>query len=153
LTRTAFENQYNRYAAYVHTILIARLPPGQTEDVLQEVFLEAWRRLSDLREEASFGPWVASIARNKAADFFRRRKTLEPLEDVHALRSVEPDPILDALQRLPEAYRETLALRFIEGLTGPEIAELTGLTHGSVRVNLSRGMALLREILGVHLNA
>lgn len=153
MTRSAFENQYNRYSRYVYAILIARLPHGQAEDVLQEVFLEAWKRLGDLRDDASFGQWVAAIARNKTVDYFRRLKPLQPLEDVHARRSHEPDPILEALQKLPEAYRETLAMRFVEGLSGPEIAELTGHTHGSVRVNLSRGMALLRERLGVKTNA
>ena len=54
-----------------------------------------------------------------------------------------------ALAALPEAYAETLALRLVEGLTGPEISERTGLTPGSVRVNLHRGMALLREKLGL----
>ena len=51
------------------------------------------------------------------------------------------------VRRLPEAYRETLVMRFVEGLTGPEIAELTGLTPGSVRVNLHRGVELLRARL------
>jgi RNA polymerase sigma-70 factor (ECF subfamily) len=54
---------------------------------------------------------------------------------------------LGEIQRLPEAYRETLILRLVEGMTGPEIAERTGLTHDSVRVNLHRGMKLLRERL------
>ena len=61
------------------------------------------------------------------------------IESLHVLRLV---------QSLPESYRETLALRLIEGLTGPEIAVRTGLTPGSVRVNLHRGMRLLREKLG-----
>jgi RNA polymerase sigma-70 factor (ECF subfamily) len=56
--------------------------------------------------------------------------------------------VLAAIRRLPEAYRETLVLRLVEGLTGPEIAERTGLTPGSVRVNLHRGVAMLREALG-----
>jgi len=55
--------------------------------------------------------------------------------------------VLAAIQRLPEAYRETLVLRLVEGMTGPEIAERTGLTPGSVRVNLHRGMQMLREAL------
>jgi RNA polymerase sigma-70 factor (ECF subfamily) len=55
--------------------------------------------------------------------------------------------VLAEVRRLPEAYRETLVLRFVEGLTGPEIAELTGLTPGSVRVNLHRGVELLRARL------
>jgi len=54
---------------------------------------------------------------------------------------------LAEVRRLPEAYRETLVMRFVEGLTGPEIAELTGLTPGSVRVNLRRGVELLRARL------
>jgi RNA polymerase sigma-70 factor (ECF subfamily) len=56
--------------------------------------------------------------------------------------------ILGVIRGLPEAYRETLILRLVEGLTGPEIAERTGLTAGSVRVNLHRGMQMLREKLG-----
>ena len=55
---------------------------------------------------------------------------------------------LAAVQALPEAYRETLLLRLVAGYTGPEISERTGLTEGSVRVNLTRGMALLRERIG-----
>jgi len=55
--------------------------------------------------------------------------------------------ILDAVRALPEAYRETLTLRLVEGMTGAEIAERTGLTPASVRVNLHRGMKLLREKL------
>jgi RNA polymerase sigma-70 factor (ECF subfamily) len=53
-----------------------------------------------------------------------------------------------AIQSLPEAYRETLMLRFVAGLNGPEIAARTGLTHGSVRVNLHRGVEMLRKKLG-----
>jgi RNA polymerase sigma-70 factor (ECF subfamily) len=55
--------------------------------------------------------------------------------------------LLQIVRSLPEAYRETLILRFVEGMTGPEIAEKTGLKHGSVRVNLCRGMQMLRERL------
>jgi RNA polymerase sigma-70 factor, ECF subfamily len=56
--------------------------------------------------------------------------------------------VLAELQKLPKAYRETLALRLVEGMTGPEIALRTGLSPESVRVNLCRGMKLLREALG-----
>ena len=52
--------------------------------------------------------------------------------------------MLDTIRGLPEAYRETLILRLVEGLTGPEIAGQTGLTPDSVRVNLHRGMKMLR---------
>jgi RNA polymerase sigma-70 factor (ECF subfamily) len=56
--------------------------------------------------------------------------------------------VLATIRTLPEAYREPLLLRLVEGMSGSEIAERTGLTHGSVRVNLHRGMTLLRQKLG-----
>jgi RNA polymerase sigma-70 factor (ECF subfamily) len=58
--------------------------------------------------------------------------------------------VLDVIRTLSDSYRETLVLRLVEGLSGPEIARRTGLTEGSVRVNLHRGMRLLREKLGFH---
>jgi len=61
----------------------------------------------------------------------------------------EAREILKVIRALPDAYRETLVLRLVEGLTGPEIAGQTGLTPESVRVNLHRGMKLLREKLGI----
>jgi RNA polymerase sigma-70 factor (ECF subfamily) len=54
---------------------------------------------------------------------------------------------LEAIRELPEAYRETLLMRLVEGLTGPEIARRSGLTEGSVRVNLHRGLKMLRDRL------
>ena len=55
---------------------------------------------------------------------------------------------LEAIRALPDAYRETLMMRLVEGMTGPEIAQRTGLTEGSVRVNLHRGLKMLRDRLG-----
>lgn len=56
--------------------------------------------------------------------------------------------MVDLIRALPETYRETMMLRLVEGFTGPEIAQATGLTPGSVRVKLCRGMKLLRRSLG-----
>ena len=58
---------------------------------------------------------------------------------------ITAEKILELIRSLPDAYRETLILRLVEGMTGPEIAARTGLTPGSVRVNLYRGMQRLRE--------
>ncbi|MBA3785811.1 MAG: sigma-70 family RNA polymerase sigma factor, partial [Acidobacteria bacterium] len=61
----------------------------------------------------------------------------------------EAREILKAIRALPETYKETLVLRLVEGMTGQEIAERTGLAPESVRVNLNRGMKLLRQKLGI----
>jgi RNA polymerase sigma-70 factor (ECF subfamily) len=62
--------------------------------------------------------------------------------------SLDAWEVLDLIRHLPEAYRETLILRLVEGMTGPEIARQTGLTPDSVRVNLCRGMKMLRQLWG-----
>jgi RNA polymerase sigma-70 factor (ECF subfamily) len=84
-------------------------------------------------------------------DFHRRAKdTVEVTEDLRSTDSsgTRAEEILELIRGLPEAYRETLVLRLVEGMTGPEIAERTGLTPASVRVNLHRGMKQLRQKLG-----
>ena len=149
--RDQFARLYEMYAPMVHGILLARVPRGEVDDLVQDIFLHALRKLHTLRDAASFGPWIAMIARNRAMDFYRRsRETVEVTEQM----AIERPPnrtakeILDLICHLPEAYRETLVLRFVEGMTGPEIAGRTGLTPASVRVNLHRGMKMLREKIG-----
>jgi RNA polymerase sigma-70 factor (ECF subfamily) len=149
---SAFAALYARYARVIHGILLARVPPADAEDLVQDVFLAAWQRLDSLRDPAAFGGWLAMITRNRASDLRRRRVEVVELpqhlagHDATAERT-EALAALDAIRELPEAYRETLVLRLVEGMTGPEIAERTGLTPASVRVNLHRGMKLLREKL------
>jgi RNA polymerase sigma-70 factor (ECF subfamily) len=152
----AFAELHARYATMVHAILLARLPPSDAEDQVQEVFLIAWKKLSQLDDAAVFGAWLGTIARHRAVDCLRQRRPTEPLEDAmpdsrsaDSADVAEARNVLDAIQRLPEAYRETLVMRLCEGMSGPEIAEVTGLEPGSVRINLHRGMKLLREKLGI----
>jgi RNA polymerase sigma-70 factor (ECF subfamily) len=151
----AFTALHARYAPMVHAILLARLPSADAEDQVQEVFLTAWRKLSQLDDPSVFGGWLATIARNRAVDVHRRRKPTEPLaEELADTRAssadvAEAQKVLATIRALPEAYRETLVMRLCEGMSGPEIAEVTGLEPGSVRINLHRGMKLLREKLGI----
>jgi RNA polymerase sigma-70 factor (ECF subfamily) len=151
--RRAFGELYVRYARMVHGILLARVPPADAEDLVQEVFLSAMQQLRGLRTAAAFGGWLGAIARRRAADHFRRARETAPLEPVDpaAPHGTAPDAflVLRHLRSLPEAYRETLILRLVEGMTGPEIAARTGLTPDSVRVNLCRGMKMLRALLEV----
>jgi RNA polymerase sigma-70 factor, ECF subfamily len=148
--RAAFGELYARYARMVHGILLARVPQADVDDLVQDVFLQAMERLSTLRDAMAFGGWLASIARHRAIDFLRRApRTTELPEDlaVHDPDRMDALAVLSIIQTLPDAYRETLVLRLVEGFTGPEIAAYTGLTEGSVRVNLHRGMRQLRDKL------
>lgn len=161
--RAAFGLLYARYSRMVHGILLTRVPFSDVDDLVHDVFLQALPRLNTLREISKFPGWLASIARNRANDFHRRAKPNDQFDEESATvqteepsRSARHSPhsraeahaVLDAIRSLPDAYRETLILRLVEGMTGPEIAARTGRTHGSVRVNLHRGMQQLREMLG-----
>lgn len=150
--RRAFGRLYERYAPMVHGILLARVPRSDVSDLVQDVFLQALKRLSSLRDPSTFGAWLATITRNRAVDFHRRSHDAVELTDevaAPANQDAEALAVLALVRTLPDAYRETLVLRLVEGMTGPEIAERCGLTPGSVRVNLHRGMALLRKRIGV----
>lgn len=148
--RGAFERLYRVYARMVHGIVLAHAPWHEAEDIVQEVFIVAWDRLDELRDVPAFGGWLASIARRRAIDGHRRRRASEVLGEATAASSdpVEALAILAVIRELPPAYRETLVLRLVQGMTGPEIALETGMTPGSVRVNLHRGMAMVRNKLG-----
>lgn len=150
--REAFGELYKTFAPLVHGIILARVPFDEVDDLAQEVFLLAFKNLHTLRDRSAVGAWLSMIARNRAAEFYRQSKPTEELpEDLSRSDSprTEAREILAAIRALPEAYRETLVLRLVEGMTGQEIAERTNLTPESVRVNLHRGMKLLRQKLGI----
>lgn len=148
--QAAFAELYGRFRAVVHAIVLARVSARDAGDVVQDVFADAWAKLRRLREPSAFPGWLVTMARNRAIDHARRARPIAEIDDL----AIEPPPhveaaaALRALRELPETYRETMIMRLVEGLSGPEIAERTGMTPQSVRVHLHRGMKLLRERLG-----
>ena len=147
----AFNELYKKFAPMVHGIILARVPRDEVEDIAQEVFLSAYKSLQSLRDRNSVGAWLAMIARNSSIEFYRRVKSTEELSENVRQKdnwNAEAEEILSTIRSLPDTYRETLVLRLVEGMTGTEISELTGITPESVRVNLHRGMKLLRQKLG-----
>src|SRR6266478_6421751 len=115
--RAAFGRLYHHYARMVHGILLARVPPREVDDLVQEVFLLALRQLHALRDVSRFGPWLGTITRNRANDYFRKaipvEKVTEPVSEnqagsrtSHHAAEQEADVILAAVRDLPEPYRE-----------------------------------------------
>lgn len=148
----AFAELYKLYSPMVHGIILARVPRDEVDDIVQDVFLSAYKNLHTLRDNNLFGAWLSMIARNRGTEFHRRVKYTEELSEDLSHKDApktEAREILTVIRSLPEAYRETLILRLVEGMTGPEIAAMTGLKPESVRVNLHRGMKMLREKLGI----
>ena len=148
----AFNEIYRSYAPMVHGVLLARVPYDEVPDLMQEVFLSAHKHLETVRDPKALGGWLARIARNRAIEHYRSTKPSNELPEEFPAKDqkrLEAAEVLTAIRTLPDSYRETLVLRLVEGMTGNEIAARTGLKPESVRVNLHRGMEMLRGKLGI----
>ena len=136
----------------------------QAEDLTQETFMAAWRSIQQVSEPAGFRSWLLTIAKTVAIDGARRQgrqkrsgtavdgKTVfpkladpgeGPVED--AQNREQRQKMMDLLRSLPQEYREPLMLRYIAGADYETIGQQLGLSNGSLRGLLHRGMARLRE--------
>jgi RNA polymerase sigma-70 factor (ECF subfamily) len=153
--RVAFEALCDRYLPAVYNRLRALLPPDAVEDVTQEVFLAALRGIRRYRGRSSFRTWLASIARHKVADYYRRRSR-QP--ETVALSTERNDPAASdgweerciirlALRRLPDHYQEVLLLRFAEGLPFDQIADTLGISLEAAKSRYRRAVAAIAQDL------
>ena len=158
--RDAFATLYRRYARLVHVVLLGSVSPDDAPDLLHDVFLAALRELPRLRDADAFSGWLVQIARNQAKMHHRSQRPSETFDDAVHGRAAADRPIDAALEarsdadfvmshirELPVKLREPLLLRLVEGMPGEEIARVTGLSHGTVRVYLHEAMRLLRQRL------
>ncbi len=121
----AFGELYRIFAPLVHGIILARVPHGEVEDLVQEVFLSAFKNAASLRNRNAVGAWLVMIARHRAVEFYRQAKPTEEISEDLSSNSgdnaqTEAREILAAIRTLPETYCETLVLRLVEGMTGQE---------------------------------
>ncbi|HEY1376284.1 MAG TPA: RNA polymerase sigma factor [Gemmataceae bacterium] len=162
--RAAFEELVRRSSRLVFARLYLETGCAhRAEDLLQETMLAAYRSLPRLAGPAGFRPWLLTIAHNALVDAARRdgrRKRSPPAvvslgdvpapgpaPDEAAHRAEARQRVLAALRSLPEDYRLPLALRYLTGADYDAIGEQLGLTNGSLRGLLHRGLKLLRDRL------
>lgn len=150
--RKAFAELHRRYHRSIRGIILARAPIDVVDDLVQDVFAAALSRIGQVREPEAFPGWLSQIARRKSTDTHRRRavRHTEPLPpdlSTHDSPYAEAKAVLEHIQALPATYAEPLVLRLVEGMTGPEIAKRLDLSPNYVRVNLHRGLKMLRERL------
>lgn len=126
------------------------------DDLVQQAFLTAWRKLPQLREPAHFGAWLKKLAINLWLQEMRAKDALREAGDIDETLPAPPaDPAaamdLDrALGLLPAAQRLCVVLSYHEGMTHREIAETTGLPDGTVKSHIRRGTARLRDLLSAY---
>ncbi len=126
----------------------------EAEDVVQDAFVKAWKTRWRVRDPEKFPAWLAMIARNRARDVFRARRTVPLREELDEAASTDdsPDRQLDgevhaALASLPETHRVALTLRYFDALDYATIERTLGLTNGALRGILGRALQTMRKRL------
>ena len=166
--RAAFAALIARHQGRVTAVTRRMLGDAEeAEDVTQEAVLQAYLRLSDLRDSSRFGSWVCGIAVNLAKMRLRRRRHVFLGSDVGGIHvpgaldgaatDPSPDEVLEARELLrhvheavavlPKDHREAVLMYYVEGLGTHEIAALLGRSTGAIRVRLHRARRLLRRHL------
>jgi RNA polymerase sigma-70 factor (ECF subfamily) len=160
-SHSAFAELIRRYERTALGIAYAIVgDPHAAGDIVQDAFLRAWQRLASLEAPERFGVWFSGIVRNRATDHYRsmRRRDRRELSELPDVPS-EHDPsgrmgrqetqvrLQTAVMRLDETSRTIVLLRYYEGLTGREIAEMLAMTIPAVEMRLSRARRELKLIL------
>ncbi len=157
----AFERLYRLNVGRVYAVCLRMAgSAASAEELAQEAFVRAWRKLKDFRGDSGFGTWLTRIAVNVARNDLRNRGRREALvaltgeADALAAPAVQRDAetALDlerAVASLPAQARQVFTLHDIEGWKHREIAHETGLAVGTCKSHLRRARALLREALNV----
>ncbi|HEY1965936.1 MAG TPA: sigma-70 family RNA polymerase sigma factor [Acidobacteriaceae bacterium] len=153
----AMEEIFRRYSGPVYSVALRVLrDSGQAEDVLQEVFLQLWRKpAAFVQNRGSLGAWLVVIARNRAIDVLRRRKPSDSVDDVVLASTVnvadeaERNTMMAKVRRviadLPMEQRKSLELAYFEGLSHTEIASRTGDPLGTVKTRIRQALISLRK--------
>jgi len=125
------------------------------EDILQEAFIQAFRRLDTFRGESSFGTWLKKIVINRCLDFLKKRKLSFMDSDEEKIpdsqdelldeEQISPDMIHECIQSLPEGARVVVNLYLMEGFSHKDSAKMLGITESTAKTQYHRAKHLLRE--------
>jgi RNA polymerase sigma factor (sigma-70 family) len=156
----ALEELYSHQGPGILAYLVSRLGDRQlAEEILQDVMLAVWQGAGRFRGKSRVRTWMLSIARHKAINAVKRRRSPQATAIHDNLPGLAPSPsslveredalaqVRDALRRLPEAQRETLELVFYHQLSGNEAAQVMGVSPGTVKSRLHRAKANLYQLL------
>ena len=176
--RAAFEELVSRYQRYVDKLLYHLASDwSDRADLAQEVWIRVYRSIHRLKEPAKFKSWLGRITTNLFYDELRKRKRFKSSVSLDAPRhssdgqydwelpSEEPTPadtimtrefhehLKQAMAELPDVFQKTIAMRELQGLSYEEIANITGVSLGTVKSRIARARQRLQQKLTVYLKA
>lgn len=155
----AFDILYRRHLPSVFKRVRYVIPENDVEDVTQEIFIAAFKSLASFRGDSQFGTWLRTLTNYSVTQFYRKRTRkqdplLAPLSEASGKMEGGTPKILEerifiqnALQKLPENYREVLLLRFAEDMQFNEIAKLTNQNLEATKSLYRRAISALRNLM------
>lgn len=156
----AMELLYHRYKRRVFGLVTRIVGPGDSEEVVQEVFVRIYRGLAKFRGDSQLSTWIYRLSVNASLSHVSKRKRRPECEQWEDQAPAEPEPQRDpalsrrleeALQALPAGYRAVLVLHDIEGQSHEQCAEIMGCRVGTSKSQLHKARARMREYLSVSL--
>lgn len=164
----AFEETYNRHHRRVYAICLRMLQnTAEAEDLTQDVFIQLYRKIGSFRGDSAFTTWLHRLTVNQVLMHFRKRnvkfeKTTEegetPVQIVGGTENPDKMPIVDkialenAIQQLPEGYKNVFVLHDVEGYEHEEVARILGCSVGTSKSQLHKARLKLRKLLGKKAN-
>lgn len=128
----------------------------EAEDIMQEAFLSAFKKIDSYKGEVSFGAWLKRIVVNRSLDYLKKKKlefeeidekTAQMEYELPVQQELDVKVLKNAIQKLPDGYRIVLSLFLIEGYDHDEISQILGISNSSSRTQLLRAKNKLRELL------
>lgn len=156
-----FESVISKHSRTLFAVAFAVLQDSaEAEDVVQDTFVRAWRKRRWIRDPEKFPAWLTAVARNRACDILRKRRTVplaENCPEIIESRSQDPadpthaeelhDHVRTAIARLPEQHRTAVTLRYMQGMDYVTIERTMGISNGALRGILGRSLASMRKLL------
>jgi RNA polymerase sigma-70 factor, ECF subfamily len=155
----ALSDVFRRYSGAVYSVALRVLhDTGQAEDIVQEIFLQLWRKPDAfVAGRGSLGAWLVVVARNRSIDALRRRKPADSVDDVvltspgnladEAERNTMMEKVRGIVRSLPAEQRKSLEMAYFEGLSHTEIAAATGDPLGTIKTRIRLALMSLRKAL------
>lgn len=163
----AFGLLYDHYLSPIYRFVYLKVSNvAETQDITHEVFLKAWKNIDQFSDQGHpFSSWLYQIARHHVIDFYRTRKHNLALEVVgeekvpvvemmeqHIDARLDMSRVKQALHRLNDDQQNVVIMRFMEGLSYPEIAEALNKTEGAIRIIQHRAINNLKQIVNEKTN-
>lgn len=158
--KEAFGKLYDLYFESIYKYIFFRVPASEADDLCELVFIKAWMNLEKYeKRDVQFSAWLFRIAHNAIIDFRRQHRSLASMDERLEDKSEDNAPkatveknmvskeVRAAVEQLKEPYKQVITLKFLIGLSNPEIAEILGEREGNVRVLQFRALKELKTIL------